>query len=102
MMTSTRGSMTVQARMTASAKSPESAGSSRLRRLNASVVEVQGIERIKRLGGEIVVTPEDVKAAIEWDRAAQARRLYEAAKLIHLRADGVYRRRTAGLTGVEV
>jgi hypothetical protein len=52
---------------------------------HASVVEVQGIEGIKRIGGELNVTPADVKTAIEWDRAAQARKLYEAAKVIECR-----------------
>jgi len=62
---------------------------------HASVVEVQGIERIKRLGGELRVSPEDVKTGIEWDRAVQARKLYEAAKVIECRRA----RRTVKLDG---
>lgn len=47
-----------------------------------SVVEVQGIEQFKRLGGTLTVTKEDVNAAMEWDRKRQARKLYEAAKVM--------------------
>lgn len=47
-----------------------------------SVVEVQGIEQFKRLGGTLTVTKEDVNAAMEWDRKQQARKLYEAAKVM--------------------
>jgi hypothetical protein len=62
---------------------------------HVSVVEVQGIEQFRRLGGEVKVTPQDIQAAIGWDRKRQARKLYEAAKLItcrraakEIRADG--------------
>ncbi len=47
-----------------------------------SVVEVQGMEQFKRLGGTLTVTREDVNAAMEWDRKRQARSLYESAKIL--------------------
>jgi hypothetical protein len=47
-----------------------------------SVVEVQGLDRFKRLGGTITVTPGDVAAAMERDRTREARKLYESAKII--------------------
>jgi hypothetical protein len=59
---------------------------------HASVVEVQGFEKFKRLGGTLTVSQADVDAAMEWDRAMQARRLYESAKVIECR------RRKAGIT----
>jgi hypothetical protein len=59
---------------------------------HASVVEVTGFEKFKRLGGALSVTQQDVDAAMEWDRAAQARKLYEAAKVIECR------RRKGGIT----
>jgi hypothetical protein len=59
---------------------------------HASVVEVTGFEKFKRLGGGLTVTQQDVDAAMEWDRAVQARKLYEAAKVIECR------RRKGGIT----
>jgi hypothetical protein len=59
---------------------------------NISVVEVQGFEKFKRLGGAITVTQKDVDEAMEWDRKVQARKLHEAAKLIECR------RRKGGIT----
>jgi hypothetical protein len=50
-----------------------------------SVVEVQGFEKFKRLGGTLTVTPKDVEAAMEWDRKIQAHKLYESAKIIECR-----------------
>lgn len=52
---------------------------------HASVVEVVGIEQFRRFQGDVKVTPDDVQAAIEWDRRTQARKLYEAAKVIDCR-----------------
>ncbi|MGD0093484.1 MAG: hypothetical protein ABSE73_26525, partial [Planctomycetota bacterium] len=49
------------------------------------VVEVQGLEKFKRQQGELNITPQDVAAAMEWDRKAQQRRIYEAAKIIECR-----------------
>jgi len=49
------------------------------------VVEVQGFEKFKRLGGTLTVTRQDVEAAMEWDRKLQARKLYESAKIIECR-----------------
>lgn len=57
-----------------------------------SVVEVQGFEKFKRLGGTLTVTKADVDAAMEWDRKVQSRKLYEAAKMIDCR------RRKGGIT----
>jgi len=59
---------------------------------HVSVVEVQGFERFKRLGGTLPVTKQDVDAAMEWDRAVQSRRLYETAKVLECR------RRKGGIT----
>lgn len=59
---------------------------------HASVVDVQGFDKFKRLGGTLTVTQKDVDAAMEWDRKVQARKLYEAAKLIECR------RRKGGIT----
>ncbi len=52
---------------------------------HVSVAEVQGLERIKRLGGELKVTPADIQSAITFDRQVQARRLYDAAKVFECR-----------------
>ncbi|MEI6256242.1 MAG: hypothetical protein WCQ77_06330 [Planctomycetota bacterium] len=52
---------------------------------HVSVVEVQGFEKFKRLGGSLTVTQQDVDAAMEWDRRMQSRRLYESAKMIECR-----------------
>lgn len=46
---------------------------------------VEGLEQFKRVGGEIKVREEDLAAAMQWDRRRQARRLYEAAKLLECR-----------------
>jgi len=59
---------------------------------HVSVVEVQGFEKFKRLGGTLTVTQADVDAAMEWDRTMQAGRLYETAKVIDCR------RRKEGIT----
>ena len=47
-----------------------------------SVVEVLGMDKFKRMGGTITVTKQDVAAALEWDRKREARKIYEAAKII--------------------
>ena len=60
--------------------------------ITTSVVEVQGFEKFKRLGGALTVTQKDVDAAMEWDRKVQSRKLYEAAKMIECR------RRKGGIT----
>ena len=52
---------------------------------HVSVVEVLGIEKFKRLGGTLTVSQQDVEAAMEWDRQMQARKLYEAAKIVECR-----------------
>ena len=52
---------------------------------HASVVEVQGFEKFKRLGGMLTVTQKDVDDALEWDRKVQSRKLYETAKIIECR-----------------
>ena len=49
------------------------------------VVEIAGIEKFKRLQGELNITPQDVSAAMEWDRKAQQRKTYEKALLIECR-----------------
>ncbi len=49
---------------------------------HVSVAEVLGLEKIRRIGGEIKVGQPELTAAIEWDRRQQARKLYEAAKLV--------------------
>src|SRR5208283_3312475 len=49
------------------------------------VAEVQGLEKFKRQQGELNITPQDLAAAMEWDRKAQQRRIYEAAKIIECR-----------------
>ena len=36
---------------------------------HASVVEVAGLDKFRRLGGTLTVTPDDVRAAHEWERA---------------------------------
>jgi len=59
---------------------------------HASVVEVQGFEKFKRLGGTLTVTQKDVDDAMEWDRKVQSRKLYEVAKMIECR------RRKGGIT----
>jgi hypothetical protein len=57
-----------------------------------SVVEVQGLDKFKRVGGEINVSQADVAAAMAWQRQRQARRSYESAKLIECRrASGAIR-----------
>ena len=53
--------------------------------ISTSVVEVQGFEKFKRLGGALTVTQKDVDDAMEWDRKVQSRTLYEAAKMIECR-----------------
>ena len=50
-----------------------------------SVVEVEGFEQFKRLGGTITVTKQDIQKALEWDRGVQSRQLYEAARIIECR-----------------
>lgn len=47
-----------------------------------SVVEVQGFEQFKRLGGVVTVSREDVDAALTWDRSLKERKVYESAKII--------------------
>jgi hypothetical protein len=47
-----------------------------------SVVEVLGLEKFKRLGGDIPVTGPDLEKAIAWNRAQLSRGVYEAAKQI--------------------
>ncbi|HCE42150.1 MAG TPA: hypothetical protein DET40_01210 [Lentisphaeria bacterium] len=49
---------------------------------HVSVAEVQGLDKIKRIGNEIKVGQPELTAAIEWDRQQQARKLYESAKLV--------------------
>ena len=50
-----------------------------------SLVEVQGIEKFTRFGGKLTVSKQDIDAALQWDRKVQARKLYEAAKIIECR-----------------
>lgn len=48
-----------------------------------SVLEIHGLDRYKRLGGEITVTPEDVRRAQQWERDQQARKVYARAPVYH-------------------
>ncbi|HEY3324298.1 MAG TPA: hypothetical protein VGP72_27855 [Planctomycetota bacterium] len=51
----------------------------------AGVAEVKGFEKFKRLQGEITVGAQEIAAATEWERKAQQRKIYEAAKIIECR-----------------
>ncbi|MGD0088650.1 MAG: hypothetical protein ABSE73_01905 [Planctomycetota bacterium] len=46
------------------------------------VVEVQGFDKFKRQQGELNITAQEVAAAQEWNRRAQQRKIYEAAKIL--------------------
>jgi hypothetical protein len=46
---------------------------------HASVVEVLGIDKFRRLGGVLTVTPEDLRRAQEWDRDIEKKKGYERA-----------------------
>ncbi|MCY3023753.1 MAG: hypothetical protein NTW87_32635 [Planctomycetota bacterium] len=51
----------------------------------AGVAEVVGLEKFKRLQGEVGIAPQDVAAAMDWERKAQQRKTYEGAKIIECR-----------------
>jgi len=55
---------------------------------HASIVEVVGLDKFKRLQGEIQVTPDDVKQAEAWEHRKQKRRSYEAARVVDGRPRG--------------
>jgi len=49
---------------------------------HASVVEVVGMDKFKRLSGEFTVAPEDVRTAVAWELEQQNKEVYERAKVI--------------------
>ncbi|HUW30484.1 MAG TPA: hypothetical protein VM223_02615, partial [Planctomycetota bacterium] len=49
---------------------------------HASVVEVSGIDKFKRVSGEITVTPDDIRKASEWDLEQQQKAAYTRACVI--------------------
>ena len=51
---------------------------------HASVLEVLGIDRCRRLGGELTVTAEDVHKAQQWDTGRQREELYRRAPVVDI------------------
>ncbi len=49
---------------------------------HASVVQIIGMDRFKRFGGEITVRPDDLKATQDWERASEIQKVYARAPVI--------------------
>ena len=55
---------------------------------HASVVEVAGMDRFKRLSGTVKVTDDDIKKAAAWEYETQKRKSYEEARIVECRIRG--------------